>query len=415
MSHFCHGADMAVQALSEPRLSRAVLAMESSAIRDLLDVIERPGVISLAGGVPAAETFPLAAVRAVVDQVLDDPGALQYSATEGFGPLRAWLAERASVELDRVVVVHGSQQGLDLVARALLDPGDDVVLADPGYVGGSRHSGSPGATWSACRAIVTVSVSTICAAVSPVGSDLHSSTSSPTSTTRPERRSRSNGASRLADLADRYGFTIVEDDPYGELRWSGPSLPSLAAFTDRVVHLGTVSKILCPGMRVGHVVAPKRIADALVLLKQSADLHTSTLAQRVVHGLLTTPGFLHDQVELVRGHYRHQCGALVDALEHDLADRFRFTAPDGGMFVWGSFTRPVDTAALLPRAIEAGVAFVPGAAFAVEADQSRALRLCFATAAPATCAKGLVASLRCFARRSSSLDAVAWRACEARW
>ena len=109
--------------------------MESSAIRDLLDVIERPGVISLAGGVPAAETFPLAAVRAVLGQVLDDPGALQYSATEGFGPLRAWLAERASVELDRVVVVHGSQQGLDLVARALLDPGDDVVLADPGYVG----------------------------------------------------------------------------------------------------------------------------------------------------------------------------------------------------------------------------------------------------------------------------------------
>jgi 2-aminoadipate transaminase len=388
MSHFCHGADMAVQALSEPRLSRAVLAMESSAIRDLLDVIERPGVISLAGGVPAAETFPLAAVRAVVDQVLDDPGALQYSATEGFGPLRAWFAERASVELDRVVVVHGSQQGLDLVARALLDPGDDVVLADPGYVGaiqafrlaGGHLVGVPSDRDGLC---VDDLRSRLASGLRPSLVYVIANFDNPTGATLSlERRVA------LADLADRYGFTIVEDDPYGELRWWGPSLPSLAAFTDRVVHLGTVSKILCPGMRVGHVLAPKRIADALVLLKQSADLHTSTLAQRVVHGLLTTPGLLHDQVELVRRHYRHQCGALVDALEHDLADRFRFTAPDGGMFVWGSFTRSVDTAALLPRAIEAGVAFVPGAAFAVEADQSRSLRLCFATAAPADLREG---------------------------
>jgi 2-aminoadipate transaminase len=184
----------------------------------------------------------------------------------------------------------------------------------------------------------------------------------------------------LAELADRYGFTIVEDDPYGELRWSSPSLPSLASLSDRVVRLGTVSKVLCPGMRVGHVVAPTPVAEALVLVKQAADLHTSTLAQRIVHGLVTTPGFLDTQVESLRTHYRSQCATLVDAVRHELADQFQFTAPDGGMFVWGSFTRPVDTEALLARAVEAGVAFVPGVAFAVETDHSRSVRLSFATA-----------------------------------
>jgi 2-aminoadipate transaminase len=184
----------------------------------------------------------------------------------------------------------------------------------------------------------------------------------------------------LVDLADRYGFTIVEDDPYGELRWSGTSLPSLASLSNQVVTLGTVSKVLCPGMRVGHVISPKPIAEALVLLKQAADLHTSTLAQRVVHRLVTTPDLLGMQIQLLRSRYEGQCAVLVDALRSDLGDEFSFSAPDGGMFVWGSFPGPMDTGALLSPAVEAGVAFVPGNAFAVDADQSRSLRLSFTTA-----------------------------------
>jgi 2-aminoadipate transaminase len=355
--------------------------MQSSAIRDLLRITERAGVISLAGGLPAADTFPLAAVRAVVDEILEDPSALQYSATEGFGPLRTWFAERAGADVERVVVVHGSQQGLDLVARALLDPGDEVVLSDPGYVGAIQafrlagghlvgvHTDGDGLRVDDLQRRLAngrrpALVYVIANFENPTGATLSF-----------ERRVA------LADLAEHYGFTIVEDDPYGELRWSGPSLSSLASLTDRVVRLGTVSKVLCPGMRVGHVVAPKPVAGALGLVKQAADLHTSTFAQRVVHGLVTTPGFLDAQVEVLRTYYRRHSTTLVDALRHELGDQFRFTVPDGGMFVWGSFTRSVDTEALLLRAVEAGVAFVPGAAFAVEADQSRSLRLSFATAA----------------------------------
>jgi 2-aminoadipate transaminase len=357
--------------------------MESSAIRDLLRVAERPDVISLAGGLPAPETFPIEATRIAMAEILDDPGALQYSASEGYGPLRAWLAERAHVEIDRVLVVHGSQQGLDLVARALLDRGDEVVLADPGYVGaiqafrlaGGHLVGVPSDHDGLC---VDDLEQRLAGGLRPAFVYVIANFDNPTGATLSlERRVA------LAALADRYGFTIVEDDPYGELRWSGPSLPSLASLSDRVVSLGTVSKVLCPGMRVGHVIAPPPIAEALVLLKQAADLHTSTLAQRVVYRLVTTPGFLDTQIQLLRSHYEHQCTVLVDALTRGLGDRLGFSAPDGGMFVWGSFAGPTDTGALLSRAVEAGVAFVPGAAFAVEGDQSRSLRLSFATATPA--------------------------------
>jgi 2-aminoadipate transaminase len=380
---------MVVQTISGIRLSRAARAMESSAIRDLLRVIERPDVISLAGGLPAPETFPLEATRAAVSEILDDPDALQYSATEGFGPLRAWLADRANVDVDRVLVVHGSQQGLDLVARALVDPGDDVVLADPGYVGaiqafrlaGANLVGVPSDSDGLC---VDRLQRRLAQGVRPAFVYVIANFDNPTGTTLSlERRIA------LVDLADRYGFTIVEDDPYGELRWSGAPLPSLASSSDQVVTLGTVSKVLCPGMRVGHVTAPKPIADALVLLKQAADLHTSTLAQRVVHRIVTTPGFLEAQIQLLRNHYESQSAVLVDALTSDLGDQFEFTAPDGGMFVWGSIAGPVDTGALLTRAVDAGVAFVPGAAFAVEAAQPGSLRLSFATARPADLRRGV--------------------------
>jgi len=354
--------------------------MQSSAIRDLLRITERPDVISLAGGLPAPDTFPLAAVRAALDGILDDPSALQYSATEGFGPLRIWFAERAGVDVERVVVVHGSQQGLDLAARALLDRGDDVVLSDPGYVGAIQAFKLAGGHLVGVRSdgdglCVDDLQRRLAHGLRPALVYVIANFENPTGATLSSERRVA-----LADLAERYGFTIVEDDPYGELRWSGPSFPSLASLTDRVVRLGTVSKVLCPGMRVGHVVAPKPLADALGLVKQAADLHTSTLAQRVVHALVSTPGFLDAQVDVLKAHYRRQSTTLVDALRHQLADQFRFTVPDGGMFVWGSFTRSLDTEALLPRAIDAGVAFVPGVAFAVEADQSRSLRLSFATA-----------------------------------
>jgi 2-aminoadipate transaminase len=193
----------------------------------------------------------------------------------------------------------------------------------------------------------------------------------------------------LAGLADRYGFVIVEDDPYGDLRWNGPAIPPIASYSDRVVTLGTVSKIVCPGLRIGFVVAPRPVAQALVLVKQAVDLHTSTLAQRAVHRVVTTPGFMDGQLDRLRPLYRDRCTALVHTLRAELGDRFEFSEPSGGMFVWGRLAAAIDTQELLPKALEHGVAYVPGQAFSVEGDHRQALRLSFATATPTQLVEGV--------------------------
>jgi 2-aminoadipate transaminase len=193
----------------------------------------------------------------------------------------------------------------------------------------------------------------------------------------------------LAGLADRYGFVIVEDDPYGELRWAGTAVAPIASFGDRVVTLATVSKIVCPGLRIGFAIAPRPLASALVLLKQAVDLHTSTLSQRAVHRVVTAPGFLDAQLDRLRPLYRDRCAALVHALHTGLGDRFEFSAPQGGMFVWGRFPEGIDTQELLPAALDQGMAYVPGQAFSVDGDHRDAMRLSFVTATPAQLAEGV--------------------------
>lgn len=374
---------MTVQTAPPIALATAATRIDSSAIRDLLHVIDRPDVISLAGGLPAPETFPAAALAQAVTEILaEDPGALQYSTTEGHLPLREWVAQRHGVEPDQVVITHGSQQALDLVARALVDPGAAVALADPGYVGAIQALRLAGAR------LAPVASDVDGLDVDALSDDLQrgarpalvyvvANFDNPTGATLSHER-----RAALAALADRYGFVIVEDDPYGDLRWGGAALPPLASFTDRVITLGTVSKIVCPGLRVGFVVAPRSVAQTLVLVKQAVDLHTSTLSQRAVHRVLTTPGFMHDQLDRLRPLYRDRCGVLCGALRAELGDRFEFAAPAGGMFVWGRFADGTDTHELLPKAVAHGMAFVPGQAFAVAGDHRAAARLSFATATP---------------------------------
>ena len=167
------------------------------------------------------------------------------------------------------------------------------------------------------------------------------------------------------------------------------ALPGLRSFTDRVITLGTVSKIVCPGLRIGFVVAPRSVAQTLVLVKQAVDLHTSTLSQRAVHRVLTTPGFLQEQLDRLRPFYRDRCSVLTNALRAELGDRFDFAPPDGGMFVWGRFTDGIDTHELLPKAVAHGMAFVPGQAFAVAGDHRFSARLSFATATPDQLVEGV--------------------------
>jgi 2-aminoadipate transaminase len=369
--------------------SLAVERAGSSAIRDLLEITERPGIVSLAGGLPNPDTFPTHAIaRATAAALAEDPvGALQYGPTEGHRPLRRWIAERSGLGADgeeRVLVTSGSQQALELLTRALVDPGGLVALADPAYVGALQAFRAGGTQLVAIPAdgdglCVDVLADRLAKGDRPTLVYVVANFDNPTgSTLSAERRIE------LAHLADRYGFWIVDDDPYGDLRWNGRALVALRDLTDRTITLGSTSKVLAPGLRIGWAVAPADVHRSMTILKQSADLHTSSLTQQVVHRTLAEPGFLDAHLALLRRTYHQQAQHLVDALRTHLDDRLAVAEPDGGMFLWAELLAPgVDTAALLLPAVDRGVAFVPGAAFGVEDLHPRRLRLSYATAGQA--------------------------------
>jgi 2-aminoadipate transaminase len=377
---------MALTVDLETELSAAARRVGSSAIRDLLAVTERPGLISLAGGMPAPDTFPIEAIAAATSAVLgrDGAAAVQYSATEGYRPLREWTAARHGVDVAEVTITAGSQQGLDLVARTLVEPGDVVVTTDPGYVGALQAFRLAGAHLVGIRSddhglVVDDLAERLAAGLRPRLAYVVADLANPTGATLTDRR-----RDRLAALADRYGFWLVEDDPYSALRWAGEAPGPLAGRSDRVVTLGTASKVLCPGLRVGHLLAPPALSAAVVRVKQAADLHTSTLTQRIVHELVTRPGLLDRRLAALPVTYRARAEALTTALRRHLGTAVDFAPPDGGMFVWARLTDPgADSTGLLAHALAADVAFVPGNAFAVTADHAAHLRLSFATPTPA--------------------------------
>ncbi|HEY2301502.1 MAG TPA: PLP-dependent aminotransferase family protein [Acidimicrobiales bacterium] len=373
-------------------LAAAGRRVTSSAIRDLLTVVERPEVISLAGGLPAAETFPVAEIAGAIAELLatESTRALQYSTTEGYLPLRTMVADWHGTVADQVLMTHGSQQALELVVRATVDPGAEVALADPGYVGAIQAFRLAGARLTAIPTdadgmIVEALAERLAQGCRPVLVYVVPNFHNPTSATLAIDRRRSLGA-----LAERYGFLIVEDDPYGHLRWAGDALPALRSFSGRVVSLGTISKLLCPGLRVGYAVAPPGLAGPLVTLKQAVDLHTSTLGQMTAHRVLATPGFLPGHVDRVRLLYQHRATALAAAVAEHLGAVASFRPAEGGMFLWIRLDRPdVDTHDLLEGAVAAGVAYVPGRAFGIDDRHPHELRLSFSGVPPSDLDEGV--------------------------
>jgi 2-aminoadipate transaminase len=379
MVHFCHGGAMPVKTRSAP-LAQSPRRIRSSAIRDLLAVTEQPGVISLAGGLPAPDTFPVEELAAATARVLAAPdrGALPYAPTAGIAPLRAWVAEHEAAPVDDVVITHGSQQALELVLRCLVDPGDTVAVPDPAYVGALQACRLSGAELLAVPADghglrVDALADRLASGARPKLVYVVAELDNPTGATLPLERRRA-----LAELADRYGFLIVDDEPYGALRWAGVAPTPLRELSDRVVTLGTTSKVLCPGLRVGWAVAPPEVAAAIVLVKQAVDLQTATLTQHLAAEVLGAPGFLAGHLDRLRTTYRARATALRHALVAELPG-LELGDADGGMFLWGRLPG-VDTSALLGPAVAEGTAFVPGAAFAVEDPAGDRLRLSFATA-----------------------------------
>ncbi len=368
-------------------------AIQSSAIREILKVTELPEVISFAGGLPAPETFPVKETQAALDRVLTATGreALQYSTTEGFAPLREWIAARnstpeAPVSPDQVLMVSGSQQGLDLLAKVLIDPGDKVLVETPTYLGALQAFSMFDPKYIAIDSDEN--------GVKPetMGDSLRGAKflyclpnfQNPTGRLLAEERRY-----LLAEKARELDFLILEDDPYGELSYAGkvpPSIRSLAP--ERTIYMGSFSKVLSPGIRLGYVIAPKALRAKLVQAKQATDLHTSTLSQMAAYEVVKD-GFLDTHIPTIRKLYSDQCQAMLSALSRHIPEGVHWNAPKGGMFLWAELPKGMDASALLTKAVEQNVAFVPGMPFYAENPSIETMRLAFVTVPPAQIEEGV--------------------------
>jgi len=365
------------------QMARRAERLNPSTIREILKITERPGIISLAGGLPSADTFPVQAMREATATVLRDTPreALQYAASEGFGPLREWVAaelwsQGLKAGADQVLITTGSQQGLDLVGKVLIDPGSVVAVESPTYLGALQAFAPYEANFTAVAGDDDGPL--------PEGLDaagrgkdgarflyLLPNYQNPTGRCLPAAR-------RLALVAKarEISLPIVEDNPYGDLWFDEAPPPPVSASAGvgadgGAVYLGSFSKVLAPGLRLGYVVAPPALMPKLLQAKQAADLHTPGFNQRVVHEVIKG-GFLKQHVPTIRARYKAQRDAMRDALHKHLPPGCKWQAP-------------------LPQAVEAGMAYVPGSAFFPHGGHHHTLRLSFVTVAPAVIEQGVAA------------------------
>ncbi len=359
--------------------------MNPSVIREILKVTEKPGIISFAGGLPSPRTFPVQEFRAACEKVLrdDGPAALQYAASEGYGPLREMVAANLPWKVlpSQVLITTGSQQGLDLLAKVLIDTGSRILVETPTYLG-------------ALQAFSPMEPDTVAVKSDDEGVDIDDLAAkmgrgkdaarflyvlpnfqNPTGRTMTEAR-RAALSARAASL----GLPIAEDNPYGDLWFDQPPpAPLTARNPEGCVYLGSFSKVLAPGLRLGFMVAPAPLMPKLLQAKQAADLHSPSFNQRMVAEVMRD-GFLDRHVPTIRALYKTQRDAMLAALAREMPEGVQWNKPDGGMFLWVRLPAGLDAVTLLPQAVDRNVAFVPGAAFYAEGADPRTMRLSFVTA-----------------------------------
>ncbi len=389
------------------RYARRTKGITSSQIRELLKITQRPGMISFAGGLPAPDVFPIQRFEEACHKVLTQQAAsaLQYGATEGYEPLRELIASNMArygikAKIENVLITSGSQQALDLIGKLFINAGDRVLVEAPTYLGALQAFNVYGAEY------VSVPVDDNGLRTDLVERPLRSGPKfmyilpnfqNPAGTTLSEGRRH-----QLVLLADRYGIPIVEDDPYGQLRYEGEHLSPLVVL-DRenlrrdngysignVIYLSTFSKTLAPGLRLGWIVAPPEIIGKLAQLKQGADLHTSTFTQFVAYEV-ACDGFLDKHVKLIRQVYRERRDEMLQALREFFPPTVTWTHPQGGLFLWVTLPEGLDMQAIFKSAIEHDVAFVPGNSFYANDSHegSRHMRLNFSNAAPEQIREGI--------------------------
>jgi 2-aminoadipate transaminase len=377
-------------------LAQRMSRMKASAVREILKVAERPDVLSFAGGLPAPELFPVEAIAQAHAEVFANEGraAMQYSTTEGYGPLREWISSHLGerglrVATDQVLITNGSQQGIDLVAKVMLDPGDLVLVENPSYLAAlqtfSGYEAEFAVVGSDNDGMKVDELERMVTERKPKLIYLVPNFQNPKGTTLSLERRHA-----LVRFAQRHRILILEDNPYGELRFRGEHLPSLASLDDEgvVLNLGTFSKTLAPGLRIGWAVGPREIIRALTVAKQSADLHTATVAQRATARLLSKFDY-NAHLDSLRVVYGERCLAMLGSLERHMPAGTRWTQPDGGMFLWVELPRGMSADTLFPLALEKRVAFVPGAPFYASEPRSEFMRLNYSNRPPELIEEGM--------------------------
>ena len=364
------------------KLAARAEKMNPSVIREILKVTEKPGIISFAGGLPSPKTFPIAEFDAASHKVLSEDGqaALQYAASEGFPALREAVAAMLPWDVDpaQVLITTGSQQGLDLVAKILIDGGSKILVETPTYLGALQaFTPMEPAVVSVASDDEGVVVDDLVAKAKDARFIyLLPNFQNPTGRSMSETR-----RAAVSAAAAQAGLPIIEDNPYGELWFDEePPLPLSARNPEGCIYLGSFSKVLAPGLRLGFLVAPKHIYPKLLQAKQAVDLHTPSFTQRMVAEVLKG-NFLDRHVPTIRALYKSQRDAMLVALQREMAGLdVQWNTPAGGMFLWARLPEGMSAVDLLPQAVERGVAFVPGAAFYADHADARTLRLSFVTA-----------------------------------
>jgi len=389
----------------EHRYAKRLERMGSSAIRELLKLTQVPGLISFAGGLPAPDVFPVEEFKEACDVVLSEvgPQALQYGMTEGYMPLRELIARHSCrygilVDYENIQITSGSQQALDLLGKLLINPGDRVLVEAPTYLGALQ-------AWNAYEPeYITVPSDENGMKTEYLENALRygpkfiyvlPNFQNPTgSTLTLERRKQ------LIQLADQYGVPIVEDDPYGQLRYEGDHLPPVLVLDDEfqkngnsnyrgnVIYLSTFSKTIAPGIRLAWIVAPPEVIKKIVQAKQGADLHTSTFNQMVAYEV-AKGGFLDEHVRVIRKVYGERRDVMLESMEKYFPEGVSWTHPLGGMFLWATLPEGIDATELMDKAIALKVAYVPGAPFFPNGGGENTLRLNFSNANKEMIAEGI--------------------------
>ena len=375
------------------QFSERAQQLQSSFIREILKITQRPEIISFAGGLPSPATFPVEVMKAAYNKVLTQTGkvALQYGPTDGYGPLREWIANSLSTDGSRILpeqilMTSGSQQALDLLGKVLIDEGSRVLVETPSYLGALQ-------AFSVYRpefkSVDTDDHGLVPSSIDAVAQGARLLYALPNFQNPTGRSLSIERRQELVETCARLGLPLIEDDPYGTLSYKGETMPKMVAMNpDGVIYMGSFSKVLTPGIRLGYVCAPLPLVRRLELAKQAADLHTAQLTQMVVHEVVKD-GFLDQHIPTIRKLYGDQCQVMLDAMAEHFPAGVTWTRPEGGMFIWVTLPKNIDAMKLLDQSLAARVAFVPGAPFYANDAATNTLRLSFVTVPPERIREGI--------------------------